>query len=108
MECKTFDTISENGEIVRRPKKQFNTLDEAIKIAKIENAKPNHIHKVVAYKFTECHKYHIGRNGKEISEKERAKLKQEISMSIKLEEKKKEYFYKNLKVIGYIDLSKIK
>ena len=44
------------------PKKQYNTQDEAIDDAKIINKKPHQIHKVVPYRCSICHKYHLGKN----------------------------------------------
>ena len=108
MQCTTLDRVEENGVMVMRPKKQFDTLDRAIAVAKIENAKPEHIHKVVAYKCDTCHKYHVGRNGKVLTEKERSKRQQELSSAAREKEAKREYALANLKVVGYIDLSKIK
>lgn len=108
MQCSTFDKVEENGTIVNRPKKQFDTLDIAISVAKRENSKPEHIHKVVAYKCTICHKYHVGRNGKLLTNKERDKNQKEFVDKNKLEEKKRQYALSNLKIIGYIDLDKIK
>ena len=97
MQCKTFKNINENGEKVSNDKKQFDTLEEAIAIAKIENAKPNHFLKVVAYKCKECHKYHIGRNGKEIKQKEKEKLVKELKIN-----------EPRFRVVGWIDLNRIK
>ena len=62
--CKTFSHLDENGDKVWKNKKKFNTLDEAIIEAKRINSLSKTIHKVVSYKCTVCHKYHIGRNGK--------------------------------------------
>ena len=62
--CKTFSHIGENGEKVWKDKVKFLTLDDAIIEAKRMNNLPKTIHKLVAYKCTVCHKYHIGRNGK--------------------------------------------
>ena len=95
MECFTFDRI-ESGEIIQRPKKKFDTLDKAIEVAKYENSKSEHLSKVVAYKCSVCHKYHIGRNGKTLTQKERDKRTKEINQS------------KRLKIVGKIDLSSIK
>jgi len=106
MECTTLESYDENGQMKMRPKKQFDTLDGAIAVAKIENAKPHHIHKVVAYKCKTCFKYHIGRNGKEIKEKDKKKLQQMFSDKLALEKKRKEN--PNFKVVGYIDLSTIR
>ena len=44
------------------PKHQYETQDEAIEDAKIINAKPQQIHKVVPYRCNICHKYHLGKN----------------------------------------------
>jgi uncharacterized membrane protein len=53
---------------VKQPKKKFTTLDGAIAEAKRINQKENQIHKVIAYKCSVCHKYHVGK-GKKILEK---------------------------------------
>ena len=95
MECVTFDRI-ESGEMIQRPKKKFDTLDKAIEVAKYENSKSEHLSKVVAYKCSVCHKYHIGRNGKTLTQKERDKRTKEINSN------------KRLKIVGKIDLSSIK
>ena len=44
------------------PKKQYKTQDEAIADAKIINNKTYQIHKVVPYRCSICHKYHLGKN----------------------------------------------
>ncbi len=108
MECTTLDTITEDGQLISRPKKQFDTMDDAIRVAKIENAKPEHIYKVAAYKCHICHKYHNGRNGKIIKEKEKVKLQALISHKIDTKERKRVYDLSNLKVVGFIDLSTIR
>lgn len=108
MTCTTFDRIEEGGSMVSKPKKQFDTMDAAIAVAKIENAKPNRINKVVAYKCDVCFKYHIGRNGKELTYKEKEKLKKELE----LDEQHKKALVNNplarIKTIGWVDLSKVK
>jgi len=108
MTCTTFDHIEENGQMIMRPKKQFDTLDAAIIVAKLENAKPDHIHKVVGYKCNVCHKYHIGRNGKELKDKERNKLQKEFGIQKQRKKQQREYALSNLKVVGWIDLNKIR
>lgn len=105
MECQTKEYINEQGEWVMKPKHKFDTLDDAIKAAKIENSKLERIHKVVAYKCKVCFKYHIGRNGKEISEKERLKHQK---AGIKPKPLTFQEKLANVKIVGYIDLSKIK
>jgi len=52
----------------KQPKKKFMTLEDAIAEAKRLNLKDQQIHKVVAYKCSVCHKYHVGK-GKKILEK---------------------------------------
>jgi hypothetical protein len=75
MECTTIERYDTNGSPVLRAKRQFETLDEAIAAAKKVNSNDKIIHKVVAYKCTSCFKYHVGRNGKVLSEKDRDKCK---------------------------------
>ena len=75
MECQTLYRYNENGQPVYKAKRSFDTLDEAIEFAKFVNSQDNIIHKVVSYKCKVCHKYHVGRNGKELKEKEREKNK---------------------------------
>ena len=75
MQCKTIERYDENLNTIFKDKKKFDTLDEAISAAKKVNSKDNIIHKVVGYKCNVCFKYHIGRNGSELKEKERIKFK---------------------------------
>lgn len=75
MECETIERYDENMNPVFKPKLKFETLDDAIEHAKRVNSKDHIIHKVVAYKCSKCHKYHVGRNGKELTDKERNKFK---------------------------------
>lgn len=79
MECQRIDRYDEKGLPVYVPKKAFDTLEEAIAIAKIINSQDHVIHKVVSYKCTVCHKFHVGRNGKELKDKERQKHKNQIN-----------------------------
>ena len=67
--CETLLFINEKGERITKPKKKFETLEEAIKECVRVNNKPQTIHKVVSYKCKTCHKFHIGRNGKLIKNK---------------------------------------
>jgi len=67
--CETLLYIEKDGTRVTKPKRKFETLEDAIKECKRINAKPQTIHKVVSYKCKTCHKYHIGRNGKEVKKK---------------------------------------
>jgi len=71
MQCETIKY--ENGVAVTKPKRSYETLDGAISHAKEINSNSKIIHKVVAYKCKKCMKYHLGRNGKEVTDKERKK-----------------------------------
>lgn len=111
-QCQTLERYEENGTPVYKAKKKFNTLEEAIAECKKENAKQDRIHKVVSYKCNVCHKYHIGRNGKEITPKLRNKLQTlyPTKEEIELRRKKNHQLALNLaeiKVVGKIDLLKI-
>lgn len=92
------------GEVVK--KKAYDTLDEAIIQAKIINVSPNVTEKNVPYKCTVCHKYHIGRNGKPITEKYRNKLKEEFK-DMAWQKKRERLENAKFKIVGKIDLSKI-
>lgn len=127
MWCKTLLYIDDNGEEIYKDKRSFDTLDEAILQAKIQNAKPKTITKVVSYKCAECHKYHIGRNGKILTEAYKQKLNHELDI-IFSSRRNRERFRKGkelknpyvepptweeklekatFKIVGKIDLSKI-
>lgn len=75
MECETIQSYGADLKPIMKPKLKFETLDEAIKHAKYVNSLDHIIRKVVAYKCTKCFKYHVGRNGKELTEKQRNKFK---------------------------------
>lgn len=79
MECNTIERYDENGNPVYKLKKKFDTLDQAIAHAKIVNSNDYVIHKVVAYKCRVCMKYHVGRNGSILKDKQRDKYKKERS-----------------------------
>lgn len=84
-------------------KKQFYTLDEAIAVAKLENARDYQLDKLVAYKCGSCFMYHIGRNGKQIKPKEKEKLRREVALD------KPKFVDTNagrVKIVGYVDLSR--
>jgi hypothetical protein len=104
--CTTTVTDYNTGEQVEKPKKAYDTLDDAIAACKAINTKPNRIHKVVSYKCKSCHKYHIGRNGKELTDKYVSKLKKGKRIKDIVEQrnvKKTPTF----KIVGKIDLDKI-
>lgn len=92
--CTTTKIDKEGNEVVKN-KRQFVTLTSAIMHAKEMNCKKEHKEKVVSYKCTTCHRYHVGRNGSLITDKEREKFKKELEKPIRL------------KVLGKIDLSTI-
>lgn len=75
MECSTKIVSRINGELIDKPKKPFDTLEQAIKHAKSVNSLPDRKFKVVAYKCKSCHKFHVGKNGNTISDKEKEKWK---------------------------------
>ncbi len=112
--CKTLVRIESDGTKIFKYKKKFDTLDEAIEECKKLNAQPHRISKVVSYKCKSCCKYHVGRNGKQISDKYRSRLQAEQYVPTPEEiEKKKiriravDIEHANFKVVGKIDLSKI-
>jgi len=89
-----------------KKKKAYNSLDEAILQAKIINVSDNVTEKNVPYKCTVCHKYHVGRNGKPITEKYRKKLIREFQV-MRVQKKIDRIKNATFKIIGKIDLSKI-
>jgi hypothetical protein len=112
--CRTIERYELDGTPVYKDKAKFDTLDEAILECKKQNALPHRIHKVVSYKCKTCHKYHIGRNGKEITSKLRTRLQkenykptQEEQDKINLRNHKLNLEFANFKVVGKIDLSNI-
>ena len=111
--CKTLERYEPDGTPVFKYKKKFDTLDEAIVECKKLNAMPHRINKVVSYKCSICHKFHIGRNGKEITKKLRTKLLKENPLSKKeLQELRRRnhklaFELAEFKIVGKIDLSKV-
>lgn len=112
--CQTLLRYEPNGQPVFKPKQKFETLDDAIKECKLLNAMPHRIHKIVSYKCTVCHKYHVGRNGKEITSKLKEKLIKESHTPTKEELDKRRnrnqkiaFEFADFKVVGKIDLTKI-
>lgn len=113
--CQTLLYFDENDQPVYKNKQKFDTLEDAIKQAKIMNSQEHRIHKVVSYKCDQCHKYHIGKNGKALKDKDKQKYQKELHIPTKEEiQKIKQRIFKsdiehaNFKVVGKIDLSKIK
>ena len=91
----TTTKIDKDGNEVIKNKIAFDTLTGAILFAKKMNTKKENKEKVVSYKCTTCHKYHVGRNGSIITDKERDKLKKDLERPVRF------------KVLGKIDLSKV-
>jgi len=79
MECQTLERYDENLQPVYKPKRAFDTQDEAIEVAKFINSQDHVIHKVVPYRCKVCGKYHLGRNGKILKDKERQKHKNQLN-----------------------------
>jgi hypothetical protein len=77
MQCQKFSHIV-NGVHIFKPKKAYETNEEAIAVAKIQNLYPNAIHKVVPYRCTVCLKFHLGRNGKLLTEKDKKRLERQL------------------------------
>jgi len=81
MECQRLERYDEKHNSIYVSKKAYDTQDEAIDFAKIINSEDHVIHKVVPYKCSVCHKYHLGRNGKELKDKERIKHKNQLKIN---------------------------
>jgi len=111
MTCDTLIRTDPDGKKHYKPKVPFNTLDEAIVAAKKANSREQTLTKLVSYKCNYCQKYHIGRNGKDLTDKEKAKYRKELNIApkilgkINLDTLEPDY---KLKVVGWVDLSKIK
>ncbi len=108
MTCDTIIRTELDGKKVYKKKEPYNTLDEAILAAKKQNTKATTIQKLFAYKCSYCSKYHIGRNGKLLNEKDRQKYRKELGINLKILGKiDLDAPKKGFKVIGWIDLDKI-
>lgn len=66
-----------NGQLI--PKKSYETEIDAVTMARFLNSKENVIHKMVAYKCSKCDKWHVGSNGKLLTNEEREKYKQKLN-----------------------------
>ena len=58
-----------NGNLV--PKKGFATEQEALRAARYCNSCEKSIHKMIVYKCIKCNQWHIGHNGKLLTDKDR-------------------------------------
>lgn len=92
MICDTLIRTDPDGRKHYKPKMAYDTLDSAILSAKKMNIYDKQLTKLVGYKCTHCQKYHIGRSGRDLTEKEKEKYRKELGVS--------------LKIVGYIDLKK--
>lgn len=99
MTCDTLIRIDPDGRKIYKPKKVYETQDAAILDAKFLNSLKHRIMKVAPYRCEYCKKFHLGRNGKEIKDKYKEKLSKDPDVTSK---------QKTFKVVGWIDLSKIK
>lgn len=95
-QCQTLSHYDELGEPVFKNKFKYETHDKAVAACKTLNVRGKQIKKLVTYKCKVCHKYHIGRNGKDITKKYVKKINNTIG------KRKREL---NLKIVGKIDLS---
>lgn len=75
MECYTIEGFDKSGNPYVRPKKQFDTLEEAVANADKVNADTRVSEKVIPYKCSQCKKYHIGRNGDLLPDKAKSNFK---------------------------------
>lgn len=111
MICDTLIRTELDGRKIYKSKKAYLTLDLAIAEAKRLNTYDKQLTKLVAYKCTYCQKYHIGRNGKELTEKEKNKYKKELNIGTKILGKiDLSSLDKNpiVKVVGWVDLNQIR
>lgn len=67
-----------NGELVE--KVSYETEKEALTVARFLNTKPNIIHKMVAYKCFKCEKWHVGSNGRVLTEEDREDAKKKLKV----------------------------
>jgi hypothetical protein len=101
-EYQTFSHYDKDMKLVLKNKRKYYTHDKAVIACKTNNLQATQIKKLVTYKCKICHKYHIGRNGNDISKKYLQKLSKanNIAGTIKRQV--------GIKVIGKIDLSTLK
>lgn len=92
MQCTTKYVNRINGQLEDKPKRAFDTNEQAIAHCKLVNALPDRKFKVVPYKCKDCHKFHSGRNGNEITSKEKSRWERKV----------------DFKIIGKIDLKNSK
>lgn len=79
--CKRFDRFGPNGEKLYKNKIVFTTEEDAVNYAKRMNIMniDHLIHKFMAYHCPKCGSWHICKNRVPISDKERMKIKNQMS-----------------------------
>lgn len=77
--CQKINCCLDDGTPVYTKKVVYNNDRDAIEAARRLNANIQQIHKAVAYKCPECHKWHVGRNHTILKDKDRKHCKETIS-----------------------------
>ena len=77
--CERFAYIGSDGQQVFKPKRQFETEEEALLEAFRLNTQPKQLHKTRAYKCYKCGKWHVGRTPFALSEEDRTKYKEKLN-----------------------------
>ena len=68
--------------VIRMPKKSYNTEADALSAARIINAYGNSAFKMVSYKCSKCDKWHIGHNGTYMTKERREEAKDKLKHKI--------------------------
>ena len=55
--CQTIIGYNEDGTLILKGKRKYNTHDKAVKVCKTLNIQQHQIQKLVTYKCSICHKY---------------------------------------------------
>jgi len=95
--CETISRYDELGRPVLKKKLKYDSHRKAVQACKKMNLRKGQIMKLVTYKCTVCHEFHIGRNGTEITPKYRNKL-------LKEEEQRYATRPMGFKIVGKINL----
>lgn len=74
-----------------KKKKSFESEKDAILTCYKLNLKESQTRKLVAYKCCECHKWHIGKNSKILTEEDREEIREKMNIAKILECKKNNY-----------------
>ena len=70
----------ENGQLVE--KVSYDTEEQALTVARFLNTKDNIFHKMVAYKCSKCDKWHVGSNGRLLTDEDREKAKKKLNTAV--------------------------